>query len=51
LLGLEVVGALNTPLEQIGPATTRRVEPVPEHTRRYAAAAARQHHLYDALVV
>jgi gluconokinase len=50
LLGLEVVGALDIPIEDLLPETTRTFIPVPEHTERYRAAAERQRHLYDALI-
>jgi gluconokinase len=50
LLVLETLGLLDEPLEKLEPAVRRRVEPRPEHTRRYRAAAARQRRLYDALV-
>jgi gluconokinase len=50
LLGLEAVGALHTPIEQMTPTTTRRFEPIAEHTERYQAAAERQRRLYDAVV-
>jgi len=50
LLALEAVGALDQPLEQLGPASTTYYEPVPEHTERYRAAAERQRRLYDALI-
>jgi gluconokinase len=50
LLALETLGLLDAPLEDLRPDVARRFEPVPEHTRRYAAAAERQRHLYDALV-
>jgi gluconokinase len=50
LLALETLGLLETPLDDLRPDVSRRFEPVPEHTRRYQAAAERQRHLYDALV-
>ena len=50
LLGLEAIGALAKPIEQLEPQTTQRFEPVAAHTERYRAAAERQGHLYDALV-
>jgi len=50
LLGLEAVDALATPLDQIQPTVAGRIEPIPEHTERYRAAAERQRRLYDALV-
>lgn len=50
LLALEAVGALPDGIESVPPETTRRFEPVPEHTERYRAAAERQQRLYDALV-
>ena len=50
LLALETLGVLDAPLEDLRPEVSRRFEPVPEHTRRYRAAAQRQRHLYDALV-
>ncbi|MCA1644994.1 MAG: carbohydrate kinase, partial [Chloroflexi bacterium] len=50
LLALETLGLLPRPLDDFRPATRRRFEPVPAHTRTYRAAAERQRHLYDALV-
>src|SRR5438132_156201 len=50
LLALETLGLLDLPMEELQPDVTRRFEPLPEHTRRYRAAAERQRHLYDALV-
>ena len=50
LLALDTLGLLETPLDELRPDVSRRFEPVPEHTRRYQAAAERQRHLYDALV-
>jgi gluconokinase len=47
LLALQAVGAATVDNQ---PQTTMRFEPVPEHTRRYRAAAERQRQLYDALV-
>jgi gluconokinase len=47
ILALEALGVAPPDLP---PATSTRFEPVPEHTRRYHAAAERQRHLYDALV-
>ena len=51
LLALETLGLLDLPMEELQPDVTRRFEPLPEHTRRYRAAAERQRHLYDALVL
>jgi gluconokinase len=50
LLGLEAVDALATPLDQTRPTVVGRIDPIPEHTERYRAAAERQRRLYDALV-
>jgi gluconokinase len=50
LLGLETVGALEKPIDQLLPATTSRYEPVGERTETYRRAAERQSRLYDALV-
>jgi gluconokinase len=50
LLALETLGCLETPLEEQQPEVRRRFEPVPEHTRRYRAAAERQRHMYDLLI-
>jgi gluconokinase len=50
LLGLEAVGALAQPIEQLPPATTARFEPNSQHTERYRRAAERQRTLYAALV-
>ena len=50
LLALEMLGYLDSPLESLEPEIRARFEPVPEHTRRYGAAAERQRHLYDLLV-
>ncbi len=50
LLALETLGLLARPLDDLRPATRRRFEPVPAHTKSYRAAAERQRHLYDALV-
>src|SRR6266545_2899217 len=47
LLALEMLGYLDSPLESLEPEIRARFEPVPEHTRRYGAAAERQRHLYD----
>jgi gluconokinase len=51
LLALETLGLLEVPLEELRPSAARRFEPVAEHAQRYRAAAERQRHLYDALVV
>jgi gluconokinase len=50
LLGLETLGYLSGPLESLQPEVRARFEPVAEHTRRYAAAAERQRHMYDLLI-
>jgi gluconokinase len=50
LLGLEVAGSAEQPLDQLVPTTTARYEPVAEHTQRYRAAAERQRRLYDAVI-
>jgi len=51
LLALETLGLLRQPLEEMQPAVRRRFEPRPANTERYRAAAARQRHLYDLLVL
>ncbi len=50
LLALETLGHLAQPLEAMQPEVSRRFEPVPAHTERYAAAAERHRRLYDLLV-
>jgi gluconokinase len=47
VLALEALGAT---LTHVQPVTTRRFEPVAEHTQRYRAAAERQRRLYDVVV-
>ncbi|MBV9577323.1 MAG: gluconokinase [Chloroflexi bacterium] len=47
ILALEAIGAAPANNQ---PSTTERFDPVPDHTRRYRAAADRQRRLYDALV-
>lgn len=50
LLALEVLGRLPEGIEVLSPPIERVYEPVPGHTERYRAAAARQTDLYDVLV-
>jgi gluconokinase len=50
LLALDALGLLGHPLDDEAPRVSRRFEPVPAHTERYRAAAARQRRLYDAVL-
>jgi gluconokinase len=47
ILALEALGAT---LTRVQPVTTRRFEPVAEHTQHYRAAAERQRRLYDVVI-